>query len=354
MICTLGFQPPRIQKYLSPFISLRASRSIARVGEFPREISTFVKLYFYCLLFAITFSMCTLSCGSSPQSAVPSATSGQSSGASSDLAPSTGTSSASNTGGNPSSTPTSATTAPPNNGIPVSASTFSNLHQKSGWTGYALLPSDYNICSSCTSKGPGTTWSLAQGVVTPSVSGNSTEFTIGGKQVYSDVLWNKHLIGDFSSEGLPDVDHSIATNLHNFIYDVYFYGDDIQESQAVEFDINQFVNGQSFIWGHECRITGGNEWDIWDDIGQKWHPTGIPCHPLNKAWNHLTLQVQRTSDEHLLFQSITLNGETHTLNYYESPTSTNWRGVTLNYQQDGNYQQQQYSIWLDKLTFTYW
>jgi hypothetical protein len=28
--------------------------------------------------------------------------------------------------------------------------------------------------------------------------------------------------------------------------------------------------------------------------------------------------------------------------------------VTINYQQDGDYQQTAYSVWLDKLNFSYW
>ncbi len=231
---------------------------------------------------------------------------------------------------------------------------FANLHQRSGWTGYALLPPLYNICPSCVPRGPQTTWAMTPSVSSPALSGNSVRMDVGGQTVYSDVLWNNHLIGDFSSQGLPDTDRSIIPNVHNFTYDVYFYATDIGASQALEFDINQFVNGQSFIWGHECRIAGGNEWDIWDNPGQKWHPTGIPCNPVNNAWNHLVIQAQRTSDNHLLFKSISLNGQTATLNYYESPTPTTWYGITINYQQDGNYKQQPYSIWLDKVTFTYW
>ncbi len=230
---------------------------------------------------------------------------------------------------------------------------FVNLHQQSGWTGYALLPPTYNICSSCVPSGPQTAWSMIQGVKSPALSGNSSQMDVGGQTDYSDVLWNNHLIGDFSSQGLPDTNHSIIPNVHNFTYDVYFYATDLSASQALEFDINQFVNGQSFIWGHECRIAGGNEWDIWDNQGQKWHPTGVACNPVNNSWNHLVIQAQRTSDNHLLFQSITLNGQTATLNYYESPTPTTWYGITINYQQDGNYKQQPYSIWLDNLTFTY-
>jgi hypothetical protein len=198
------------------------------------------------------------------------------------------------------------------------------------------------------------TWSLKQGVGSPSLSGSATQFDLGGQTVFSDALWNNHLIGDFSSQGLPDAGHSLAPSLHNFTYDVYFYANDLSVSQALEFDINQFVNGKSFIWGHECRVAGGNQWDIWDDQGMKWHPTGVGCYPKNNSWNHLTIQVQRTSDDQLLFQSITLNGKTATLNYKEGPTSTKWYGVTINYQMDGDRSQQPYSIWLDKLAFTYW
>ncbi len=235
-----------------------------------------------------------------------------------------------------------------------SGSVFTNLHQKGGWTGYALLPSAYNICNYCSPSGPQATWSMTQNVSSPSLSGNSSRMDIGGETVYSDILWNNHLIGNFSSQGMPDNNQTIVPTLHNFTYDVYFYVEDVNVSQALEFDINQFVGGYSYIWGHECRIAGGNEWDIWDNPGQKWHPTGVGCYPVANSWNHLVLQVQRTTDNHLLFQSITLNGVTSTLNYYESPTTTTWYGVTVNYQQDGNSAQSPYSVWLDELNFSYW
>jgi hypothetical protein len=231
---------------------------------------------------------------------------------------------------------------------------FSDLQQQAGWTGYALLPALYNICSSCTPSGPQATWSMTQHVPSPSLSGNSSQMDIGGSTTYSDILWNNHLIGNFSSQGMPDNDQKIVPNLHNFTYDVYFYAEDLDVSQALEFDINQFVGGKSYIWGHECRIAGGSEWDIWDNPGQKWHPTGIACNPVPNSWNHLVIQVQRTSANQLLFQSITLNGVTATLNYTENPTATTWYGVTINYQQDGNYKQAPYSIWLDNLNFAYW
>jgi hypothetical protein len=195
---------------------------------------------------------------------------------------------------------------------------------------------------------------MTPGISSPSQSGNATKFDIGGTTPYADVLWNNHLIGDFSSQNLPDTARTLNATLHNFTYDVYFYGDNLETSQALEFDINQFVGGQSFIWGHECRIAGGHEWDIWDNVAQTWHPTGVACNPASNSWNHLIIQVQRTSSNQLIFQSITLNGVTDTLNYSEAPTSSNWYGITINYQMDGNYAQQAYSVYLDKLNFSYW
>ncbi len=238
--------------------------------------------------------------------------------------------------------------------VSSSGSTFWNLHDSGGWNGYAQQPPTYADCNSCTPSGPGTTWAMYQWVKSPTLSGNSAQFNIGGNMDYSDVLWNNHLIGDFSSQGLPDTNHTLVPSLHNFTYDVYFYGSNLGASQALEFDINQFFDGMGFTWGHECRIAGGNEWDVWDNVKMKWTPTGISCYPLENAWNHLTVQVERTSSNQLLYQSITFNGVTHTLNWTYAPFSApGWYGITINYQMDGNYEQSAYDVYLDKLNFTY-
>lgn len=229
---------------------------------------------------------------------------------------------------------------------------FSNLQHSNGWSAYGQGPPTFIDCSP--SPCDGITFSMDQGIATPSRSGAATQYTLGGTAVYTDALFNNHLIGDLSSQGMPDSNHALVPTYHSFTYDVYFYGTNLELSQAVEFDINQFFNNLGFIWGHECRIAGGNEWDIWDNVNQHWVPTGVACHPTNNAWNHLTLQVQRTSDNQLLYQSITLNGVTNTINKYYNPGSApGWHGVTVNYQMDGNYQQSPYSVYLDDLTFTY-
>ena len=220
---------------------------------------------------------------------------------------------------------------------PPPVMTVSNLQNQKGWSGYALLPPSWGICSSCTGTGAELKWSWTQNATSPSMDGLSTKSVYGGGNYqWGDVLWNNHLIGSFSSQGLADTKHTLNPSLHNFTYDVYFWVKDASVSQALEFDINQFTGGKSYIWGHECRIAGGHQWDIYDDVNHKWMPTGVPCNPISGAWNHLVLSVERTSSDQLLFKTITLNGKTATINHTEPPTSTSWNGVPINYQLDGN------------------
>lgn len=228
-----------------------------------------------------------------------------------------------------------------------------NLQASGGWKSWGELPPNYSICPYPCS---GVTWSMKPGIKSPSMSGNATQFNIGGTVPYSDVLWSNPLIGQNSTQGLPDSSHTLLPTLHNFTYDAYFFPTNLGVTQVLEFDINMYLNGLGLIWGNQCRVAGGNEWDVWDNVSQSWVPTGVPCKPINNAWNHVTIQVQRESDNWLLFQSITLNGVTSKINRYYAPGSApgNWWGVTVNYQMDGNQNQSSNTAYLDNFTFSYW
>lgn len=234
-----------------------------------------------------------------------------------------------------------------------SAPSFANIQSSSGWGQFGQGPPTFVDCSP--SPCDGITFLMTQGINSPSMSGHAARFDLGGTAVYTDALFNNHLIGAYSSQGLPDTNKAVVPSLHDFTYDVYFYGSNLAVSQALEFDVNQFFNSTGFIWGHECRIAGGNEWDVWDNVSGHWTATGIPCYPNSNAWNHVTIKVQRTADNQLLYQSITLNGVTHNLNLTFAPGAapSNWYGVTLNYQMDGNSRQDPYTVYLDNLTFSY-
>ncbi len=52
--------------------------------------------------------------------------------------------------------------------------------------------------------------------------------------------------------------------------------------------------------------------------------------------------------------SITLNGVTSTLNWtFGHGSASNWYELTMNYQMDGNHNQDSYNVYLDNLTFSY-
>src|SRR5258708_21084616 len=161
---------------------------------------------------------------------------------------------------------------------------------------------------------------MTEGVKSPYMSGNSAAYYLDGSQAYGDTLWNNHLIGDLSSQGMPDSNHTLVPTYHTFTYDVNFWMSNPGASQGLEFDINQFFNSMGFIWGHECRIAGGNEWDVWDNVNSHWVHTGISCYPKANSWNHLTIQLHRTPNNQLLPQSLTLTEPTTPHNHYTHHT----------------------------------
>jgi len=230
---------------------------------------------------------------------------------------------------------------------------LASLQASGGWNGWGELPPVYNIC---TAPCPGVTWSMVRHVTSPSLSGNATELSLGGSTPYADVLWSLPLLGQNTTQGISDSKHALLPTLHNFTYDAYFFGSNLELTQVLEFDINMYLKGLGFLWGTQCRIAGGHEWDTWDDTTSHWVPTGVACNPVSNEWNHVTIQVQREADNTLLYQSISLNGVTANLNKRTPPFSvpSGWWGVTANYQMDGNYEQSSNTTYLDNFSLTYW
>jgi hypothetical protein len=92
----------------------------------------------------------------------------------------------------------------------------------------------------------------------------------------SDALWNNHLIGPSCSQGMFDNESDTGPQPPQLTYEVYFYGNDPALAPALEFDVNQFFGNMSLIFGHECRIASGNQWE---DQNARWVPAGCPLLP---------------------------------------------------------------------------
>jgi hypothetical protein len=79
--------------------------------------------------------------------------------------------------------------------INVGGKSFTNLQASGGWAATGQGPPDFVDCDPC---GTQITWAMYQGGNSPSLSGNATQYNIGGTGPYWDVLFNNHLVGDFS------------------------------------------------------------------------------------------------------------------------------------------------------------
>lgn len=218
--------------------------------------------------------------------------------------------------------------------IPAGATTYGNIDQMSGWQ-------HCDRCAGVNGAGPTTPYSMTQNQSTPSMDGKSINFWLGGTVPYANALWWKQL-------GAND-------GVKNFVYDMYFYYKDAAAPQALEFDLNQSVGGKKYIFGTQCSPRGSKQWDIWDNINARWVSTGIACPaPPTYQWNHLTLEFQRTGDNKLRFIAITLNGKKSYINRYFAPRSVNARELNVAFQMDGNYEQKDYNVWVDKVTLKAW
>ena len=209
---------------------------------------------------------------------------------------------------------------------------INNIDQKSGWQN----------CGSCAGPGgQGATvpYSMTQGRSNPSMDGNGTEFWIGGKTPYAAALWWNQLGAQ------PGASH--------FIYDMYFYVVNPSAPQALEFDINQSVNGRKYIFGTECNPRGTGQWDVWDAVSSRWIGTGVACAaPSPYTWHHVTIEADRQGTQ-THFIAITLDGNKHYINRYYNTQGSGVQELNVAVQLDLNYASTNYSMWTDKISLQY-
>lgn len=211
----------------------------------------------------------------------------------------------------------------------VSSNGYNDIDQQGGWS----------KCTSCSTAdlSPGY---MNQWVHSPSMDGNSIQFALQGSTPYRNSLWGKSLAG---------------TSAQHLVYDLFFYVTQPYLSEALEFDINLYIGGRGYIFGHQCSPKASHTWDIYDHPNNQWVSTGIPC-PVFPAyqWNHVQLEVERTWDQKLHYVALTYNGVKTYINRYIDSTSSPWYGLSVDVQLDGDYAQHNYSAWVDKVNVYTW
>lgn len=214
------------------------------------------------------------------------------------------------------------------------AETIYNIDQMTGWE-------SCSVCAGTAGAGSYAPHSYKQNVASPSKDGRAMQFFLGGSTPYSNALWWKQL-GPRSSA-------------RNFVYDLYYYIKNPSAAQALEFDVNQSLDGKKLIFGTECDFKYRKAWKVYDPYNRQWKVTSIPCYvPKAYTWHHVTLEFRRTSENKVSFVAVTINGKKSYFNRTYAPKASSAKELNVAFQMDGNKYQTDYSVWLDKVKLTYW
>jgi hypothetical protein len=217
--------------------------------------------------------------------------------------------------------------------VPSTAIAKRDIDQMTGWE-------HCDVCAGIGGNGPQTPYSMTQFVASPSLDGKSATFWLGGTTPYSNALWWKQLGGNDS--------------VNHFVYDLYFFIKDPSVAQALEFDVNHSVGNLKYIYGTECNIRNSAVgWRVWDTKNAKWNTSGASCTVIPNSWNRLTWEFERVGTQ-THFIAVTMNGNRQVVNkyYYAQPSGVH--EVNVAFQMDGNSNQDDYQVWLDKVSLFYW
>jgi hypothetical protein len=205
--------------------------------------------------------------------------------------------------------------------------TYSNIEQMSGWYTY---PDQGNpVCSSKPAIKS-----------SPSLDGTSGQFYLGPTGQYNNCLW-PILLGSNSS-------------VTHFQLDTHYQLSNPSASQGVEFSSNKHIGTSWYKFSVQCSYNKGVI-SVWDTAGAKWSATSIPCkRPAQGSWDHLTVNTEISGGK-AVFLSLTLNGNTYTINksFYPLTKSSSY-SYGVHFQMDGNQAGTAYNAYVDQLTFKAW
>jgi hypothetical protein len=216
-------------------------------------------------------------------------------------------------------------------GIPANAKVISDIQRMPNW----------ESCTDC-ANGASATYSMTEGISSPSLSGSSAQFSLlNGTAPWGQALWWKYLTRDDSAT--------------HFVYDLYFYLDNPKAAQALEFSVSQSVGGNRYEFATQCAMASEGRWRVWDPAKQAWANSNVSCAPPGaNAWHHLTGEFERNSSNQVVFDALTLDGNRGEVNMTMAHQSDSSNGLDVSFQMDAKDGPILYSVWLDKISLTYW
>jgi hypothetical protein len=230
------------------------------------------------------------------------------------------------------------------NVVAPQAAGINNIQNLPNWApcGALYAPGDPRAGQVCAAGFGQPVSAMTEGQSTPSLSGSSAMFTIGGFPTFANELYTKYLAG--------------GSNVSDFTYDLYFMIDQPQRPQALEFDVNQTINNTRWVFGTECNFKADGKWDVWNaESGGAgaWVPTTVPCNVFSaNTWNHLVWTFERVGNQ-VHYVSVAVNGQTYNVDLYEQ-NQPGWpiEDIDVAFQMDLDSLGEPYTVWLDKVTLT--
>ena len=217
---------------------------------------------------------------------------------------------------------------------PPNAIVFDKIEQNGNW-------GSCNSSDCAGGSGQGTYW-MAQNQTTPALSGSSAEFFNSG--AWANALWWQKL--------------GPNSNMHNLLWDFYFYLDSNANAsaQALEFDSFQFINGYNYMMGTEC-VYPSQIWDTWDEASSHWIHSSIACpHFAPNTWHHM--QLYTTTDANKLqytYVAMVIDGVPIPMNITGNAKNLNWgNNIGVQWQLDLNANGNGYHEWMDNAKLTIW
>jgi hypothetical protein len=222
--------------------------------------------------------------------------------------------------------------------VPQNATIVGKIEAMPGWQWCTAQTADHRTCAAGLGNAVS---SKTDNQSNPSRDGSSSRFYIGGPTGYSNALWWRTL----------DANDTFT----HFQYDLWFYIDNPDVSQALEFDVNQTFGGTRYTWGTECNFKDTHKWDLWDPQAEKWVPSQVGCTPFSaNSWHHLVWQFERVNGQ-VHYIAVIVDGQTMGVNTYKSPQpGVMGDEIDVAFQLDGDNNQDQYNVWLDQVTLSEW
>ncbi|HZU30167.1 MAG TPA: hypothetical protein VFB79_03575 [Candidatus Angelobacter sp.] len=214
---------------------------------------------------------------------------------------------------------------------PSNAVTIANIQTQAGWEN----------CTACTGSAAAI-YSMTEGITAPALSGSSAQFQLlNGTQPFGGALWFKFLGAQNSAT--------------HFVYDLFFYIDNPAAAQAIEFNVSQSDGQNRYSFATQCDLKGAKAWRVWNPIAGQWVASAVACAlPAAKTWNHLVWEFERDSAGNVIFTAVTVNGSRGAVNLSMAHTADTSNGIDIAYQSDADLNGTPYSVWLDKVSLTYW